>query len=256
MNNLSFWHCASDKPKATEFAVLNVRKHHPNNYYHLCVDGRFLDEHYKIAKKYDCDFVYYDKSLGGPKQPFGYDEGGMITFLSRFQFGMIQAKLQNYSHMIMMEDDVLVLNSITVDPYWEHACHNITHDNFLPNELKTIFKDLAQHNLGIVPNFPSYGAGGGSIFKIDTFLDNFYEKVNLLKFIKKTMWEKVQYPTIGWIDCFMNIFYYLSGKEYSINPHLVDTHNHNPKFDYDLFVSQLNPDVQIVNNYKRMYFNE
>lgn len=249
MSNISFWHCGSNKPHATEFAIQNVRKHHPNAYYHLCVDGQNMEEFYKIAKRYDCDFVYYDRKLGGPVQPYGYDLSGVMEFLSRWHYAMARAD-SNYSHMIMMEDDVLVLKPITIEYGWEHACHNVKNDNFLPDELKKICEKM-----GIIPNFPSYGAGGGSIFKIDTFIKNYYRNIGLFEALIPHMHYR-GYPTISWIDCFMNIYYYLSGKEYTINPHLVDTHNHRPGFDYDKFIENLSPEIEIVNNYKRLYFNE
>jgi len=252
MSNLSFWHCGSNKPHATEFAIANVRKHHPNDYYHLCVDGQNLEEFYKIARKYDCDFVYYDRKLGGPKQPYGYDIDGVIEFLSRFHKAMSIAD-KNHTHMMMMEDDVLVLKPITVEYEWQHACHNITNDNFLPEELKKL---LATPYYGKYPNYPSYGAGGGSIFNIYTFLLQYsHATVKLTEYVIPHMW-KAGYPTISWIDCFMNVFYYLCQRDYTVNPHLTDTHNHKPGFDYDSFIANLSPEIEIVNNYKRLYFNE
>ena len=246
MSNISFWHCGSNKPHATEFAIANVRKHHPNAYYHLCVDGQNMEEFYRIAKKYDCDFVYYDRKLGGPVQPYGYNEDKIDEFLSRFHKAFESC---DTSHIMMMEDDVLILKPISVYPNWKHACHNVTSDNFFPEKLK----DLCA-KYGIRPNWNSYGAGGGSIFNTYIFLDSYPNVKHILFDIIYEIGR--EYPTIGWLDCFLNVFYYICGCEYSVNPHLTDTHNHRPGFDYDKFISNLDPKIEIVNNYKRLYFNE
>jgi hypothetical protein len=47
----------------------------------------------------------------------------------------------------------------------------------------------------------------------------------------------------------------LCGKDYTINPYMVDTHNHhNNGFDWDGFVESTPKEIEIVNNYKKYYW--
>ena len=47
----------------------------------------------------------------------------------------------------------------------------------------------------------------------------------------------------------------LCGKDYTINPHMTDTHNHqNNGFDWDGFVESQPNEIEIVNNYKKYYW--
>ena len=248
MNDIAFWHCASNKPKATEFAIANVRKFHPNAHYHLCVDGQQYN-YSELVSKYSCDsFIKYKNSLGGPKQPYGYDDKGVLEFLERFYAACIMC---DSSHIMMMEDDVLLVNPVTVDQNWQHACHNVTNDNLMPDRMIEFIRSVS----GKEPNIKRYGAGGGSIFNVETFIKEY----DNIRYIFKNHLKQIQYqfyPTVGWIDCFMNVYYFLCGHDYTVNPHLIDTNNHRPGFDYDGFLSKLDPKIQIVNNYKRLYFNE
>ena len=241
--SIAFFHMASVYPKATEQIVAAARQYHKKEYYFLGVDNTF--SYQTVADKYKTDYKYYHSKLGGPQGDYGYRLDGTIEFLKRFRTACI---LSRSSHIIMMEDDVLIVKPITVNPSWEHACADTIIGNVIPESVH----DLIEQHCGKRPKFKQYGAGGGSIFKVSTFLDNFDSNIKWFE----NHFDEIQsyYPTIGYIDCFMNVYYYLCGKDYSVNPYRADTHNHQPGFDYDNFVDELPKEIEIVNNYKKYYW--
>lgn len=243
MSNISFFHLASVYPKATVEIVKTAREHHPKGYYFLGVDNTF--SYQQVADIYKTDYKFYHTKLGGPKGDYGYRLEGTIEFLKRFRTACL---LSRSSHIIMMEDDVLIVKPITVDPSWEVACANIQIGNVIPERVH----DLIEQHCGKRPIFKQYGAGGGSIFRVKTFLANFDRNIKWFE----EHFDEIQsyYPTIGYIDCFMNVYYYLCGKDYTANPHLADTHNHRPGFDYETFISNQPPEIEIINNYKKYYY--
>ena len=245
MSNISFFHIASVYPKSTENIIKNVRIHHPNDFYFLGVDGVNTRSYEYLVEPYKLNYRHFYTKVGGPVGNYGYRLDGTLEFLRRFRGACALCKT---SHIMMMEDDVLLIKPITVEPEWEMACHNISIGNEIPKPLR----DIIEHFSGVEMKFIRYGAGGGSIFKVSTFLEN-YDRI--VEFFNKNF-DMIQshYPTIGYIDCFMNVYYYLCGKEYTINPHLTDTHNHQPGYDYESFISSQSDEIQIINNYKKYYY--
>lgn len=243
MSNIAFFHLASVYPKATEKIVESARKFHPNQYYFLGVDNTF--SYQMVADKYKTDYKYYHNKVGGPQGDYGYRLNGTLEFLKRFRTACL---LSRASHIIMMEDDVLIVNKITIDENWEHACADTKIGNHIPDKVL----ELIEQHSGKRPTFTQYGAGGGSIFKVSTFLDNYDRNIKWFE----EHFDEIQsyYPTIGYIDCFMNVYYWLAGKDYSVNTHRADTHNHRPGFDYETFISNQPPEIEIINNYKKYYY--
>jgi hypothetical protein len=239
-----FFHIASVYPKSTECIIQNIKKHHFYNYYFLAIDGRRL-EFQKMAEDNKCDYVIYDNPLGGPVPPIGYDLDKTLRFLERFKTACLNA---TSPYMMMVEDDVLIIKPITIDESWEHACADTKIGNHIP---ETVIEMIEIH-CGKRPTFTQYGAGGGSIFKVSTFLEHYDS--NIAWFKKYFEMIQMVYPTIGYIDCFMNVYYWLAGKDYSVNTHRADTHNHKPGFDYETFISNQPPEIQIINNYKKYYY--
>ena len=242
--SISFFHVASKYDEATEVIVENARKHHPDSYYFLGVDG--TDKSYKeVAEKYNCDYVPYAKKLGPPVYPNGWNLEGTLEFLKRFYDSCSRS---NSSHIVMMEDDVLIMKPVTVEQEWEHAAADTKIGNVIPE----FVHDLIEQHCGKRPTFKQYGSGGGAIFKVSTFLENYDRNIEWFK--KHFDDIQKQYPTIGYVDCFMDVYYFLCGKDYTANPHRADTHNHQPGFDYELFIDNLPEEIEILNNYKKYYW--
>lgn len=242
--SISFFHIASVYSEATKSVIENTRKHHKDDFYFLGVDG--MHEYQQIADDNNCHLQKYS-AIGGPIYPNGYNLEHTLEFLDRFHTA---CQMATTSHIIMMEDDVLILKPITIDPNWEHACADTKIGNVIPESVH----DLIEQHCGKRPTFKQYGAGGGSIFKVKTFLDHYDTNVEWFK----KHFDEIQsyYPTIGYLDCFMNVYYFLAGKNYSVNHRRTDTHNHKPGYDYESFISKLPEDIEILNNYKKYYYKE
>lgn len=246
MSNISFFHIASVYPKSTENIIKNVRIHHPNDFYFLGVDGVNTRSYEYLVEPYKLNYRHFYAKVGGPVSNYGYYLDGTLEFLRRFRAACALCKT---SHIMMIEDDVLLIKPVTVEPEWEMACHNI---ESWGNKLPDLLLEKIENYSGYKPKIGNYCAGGGSIFKVSTFLEN-YDRI--VKWFEDNFNEiQSYYPTIGYIDCFMNVYYYLCGKDYIANPYMVDTHNHIPGFDYEEFINRLPKEIQIINNYKKYYY--
>lgn len=243
MFDISFFHIASIHPKATLETIKNVRQHHPNNFYFLGVDG--VGSYEYIAEEYNLSYRFYMDHVGGPVGDYGYRLNGVLEFLTRFREACLKC---GTSHIMMLEDDVLITKPVTIEKEWEMACHYISHGN----KLHPVLLEKIQNFTGKECSVDYYGAGGGSIFSTSTFLSNYNSIVSWFK----ENFDEVQkvYPTIGYIDCFMVVYYLLCGRDYTVNPHLTDTHHHYSGYDYDGFVKNISDSIQIVNNYKKYYY--
>jgi len=245
MASLSFFHIVSVHRKASEFAVMNVRKHHPDNFYYLCVDA--TEDFSYLAEEFDATYRYYTTRLGAPTWPYGLRRDGILEFLSRFRDA---CKVCNSTHMMMMEDDVLLVKPVTVEDSWGCAGADVKIGNIVPEQVH----DLIEKYSGKRPTFKQYGASGGSIFKVLPFLEN-YDKI--VDFFSKHSDEiQTYYQRLGYADCFMQIAMWVCGEDYVANPYYIDTHNHAPNFDYESFLANLPEEKQIVNNYKKYYFHD
>lgn len=149
---------------------------------------------------------------------------------------------------MMAEDDVWIKKHITVNDDWEMAGWDIKVGNIIPDYIIDSITEFS----GKRPLTNQYGCGGGSIFKVSTFLDN-YDKV-IPWFLENHDKFQQQYSPLGFMDCYMVVYYMLCGKDYSVNPYLTDTHHHQKGFDFDKFVEQQPEHIEIINNYKKYYW--
>jgi hypothetical protein len=243
MTSISFLHLASaGKKLSTEKMVQQVRKHHssPQTYYMVGSDA--ADDLSDIATRFTCHYKLYNTKLGYPS----YDSSKTIEWLSRFRQACLECRT---SHIMMMEDDVWIKKPITVEDEWEMAGHDIRIGNIIPD----FIIDSIQEFSGKRPLTNQYGCGGGSIFKVSTFLDN-YDRV-IAWFEENHDAFHQQYTPLGFMDCFMVVYYMLCGKNYLANPYMTDTHHHtNDGYDYDGFVNNQPENIEIVNNYKKYYW--
>lgn len=246
--SIAFAHFASTgKNTATLETVKRIRQIYPDAYYFLASDA--VDDLSPIAKQYNLDYEFFTFKLGYPQQPFGYRHEKVCEFLRRLHIACSRA---GTSHILMVEDDVLVLKPITVMPDWELAATFLGTDG-IGNLITDPVVELIEFFSGQRPNVKQYGACGGSMFKVETFLENYQKVTEFFRDHLSTLQDQFN-PTLGWIDCFMTVFYLLCGKPYTINPYLADTHNRHPEYDYDGFVAKLPATIEIVNNYKKYYW--
>jgi hypothetical protein len=241
MPSISFSHLASAGKKiSTKHIVENIRKQYPNTYYLLVSDA--ADDLWNIATVNNCEYKRYDNKLGYPS----YDAHKTIEWLKRFRQACLDC---NTSHIMMVEDDVWIKKEITVEPNWEMAGGTITHGNVIPENIIDSITEFS----GKRPLTNYYACGGGSIFKVSTFLDNFDNVIGW--FEKNHDWFQIQYSPLGFMDCYMVVYYMLCGKDYTPNPYLADSHHHtNDGYDYDKFVNEQPEHIEIINNYKKYYW--
>jgi hypothetical protein len=241
MSSISFLHLASAGKKiSTKVIVENIRKHYPDTYYRLASDA--ADDLSNIALINNCDYKYYNTKLGYPS----YDSTKVLEWLERFKYACENC---NTTHIMMVEDDVWIKKPITVHDDWQMVGFDIKDGNIIPEAIIDSIEEFS----GKRPITNQYGCGGGAIFNVLTFLEN-YDKV--------TQWfkdnhDKFQkdYNPLGYMDCYMVVYYFLCGKDYSVNPYYTDTHHHtNDGYDYGAFVNQQPEHIEIVNNYKRYYW--
>lgn len=240
MATLSFFSTVHSNKAATEFSLQTIRQFHPEAKYMLIGDGSHSD-YIDLAKEYDCDFYYNHQRLGYPVQPYGYRTDNMLEWLRRFYIACLQS---NTTHIMMVEDDVVLVDKVTVEDEWEVAGHDIRGGNFIPDPLL----DLCGEISGVRPVTNFYGSGGGAIYKVQTILDNFDM---LYKFFEKNLYtiQETVYPTLGWLDCFTTFCFYLCGKPYTANPHLYNIFPSSRTFDLDFLKGK----YQIAHGYIKYY---
>ena len=64
---------------------------------------------------------------------------------------------------------------------------------------------------GVTPNVDWYGAGGGSIYNIVTFLDNYHKIYDFIDFEFEYILKFLDHR-FGWLDLYMQIAYFILGK--------------------------------------------
>lgn len=241
MSDISFCHLASaGKKLSTEKMVENVRKYHPDSYYFLGSDA--ADDLSDIALDNNCDYYPFKQKVGYPS----YNLEKLLIWFDRFHLACQKC---DTSHIMMMEDDVWIRKPITINQNWQLAGQHVTVGNIIPD----FIVDSIEAFSGKRPTVVQYGCGGGTIFNAKTFVE-YYDKV-IPWFKENHDWFQIKYSPLGFMDCYMAVYYFLCGKEYSVNPHLTDTHHHiNNGYDYDVFVNQQPEQIEIVNNYKKYYW--
>ena len=242
MSSISFLHLASaGKKVSTDKIVHNIRNLYPTAPYYLASDA--AENLMDIAARYNTHYTHYENKLGYP----GYNSEKILAWLERFHFA---AENCGTTHIMMVEDDVWLRNTLSVRDEWEMACHDIRVGNIIPEPVI----DMIERFAGKRPLTNQYGGGGGSIFKVSTFLNNYTRVTNWFKnntdFIRENF-----YTELGFMDCYMVVYYMLCGKDYTVNPCMTDTHTHHQNFDFDKFVNEQPENIEIVNNYKKYYWS-
>ena len=236
MNELSFY-IPGFFENASVQCIKNIRKFYPDS--SIIISSDAGPDYYNISKEYNCQFQYYPNNLGYPVMPYGYKKDKALEWMNRFYVACILAK---GTHIMCAEDDVAIIGKIEIPDDCEIFAHN-TPNNYVPD---FVF-DLCRQVSGVEPKTRHYGAGGGTIFKIDTYVNNYMQIVKLFDEVFDQILE--HYPTFGWYDCFMTIVYFLCGKPYTINNGIFEIKPLNKNFDLTIVDAEKYPIVHLYKNY-------
>ena len=140
--------------------------------------------------------------------------------------------------MIMMEDDVLTQHEIVIPEEWEIAGFDVPGNKITPELLQFL-----SAKYGVKPNVDWYGAGGGSVYNINTFLDNYHKIYDFMDLEFDFILKHLDFR-FGWLDLYMQICYHMLGKDYSINTNLTEVWK-TPNFRETNF--------SLVHAYKELY---
>lgn len=230
---LGAFHQAYSNRKATENAIRSFRTYHPDSPYFLYSDNGldFSD----IAEKYNCEYVFCDTRIGYDKC-FGFGIEGAFLWMERFYKA---CKSLNCDYIIMMEDDILIRNEITIPENSEVSGHSTFGNKYDPSYLKYLSEKYQ-----VIFQNDWYGSGGGSIFKVETFVENYDRIISIFEEELPKAIETEININMGWVDNFMTLYYLLCGKSQTPNPCLTEVTT-NPNWD--------SPQYSIVHQYKEFY---
>ena len=167
MATLGFFHHVYDNLDATEFAIKNVREHYPDSFYMLIGDGGA--NHYELAKKYNCHYYHNTDNLG-------YGESTLEELLEELKRVLIACIKTNTTHLMMVEDDVVVLDKVDLQDDWYCIGQPIGQNNIMHPQVL----EWARQFSGVQPQTNYYCFGGGSILHVGTFLENFSAVYNFM----------------------------------------------------------------------------
>jgi hypothetical protein len=239
---LSFALFGSNQLKAADFVLTNIRQHYPLAYCVIISDAGA--DYSAVSKKHNTEYFHFQRKLGYPREPFGYRKSGVIEFFDRIYLACCRA---GTSHIMYTEEDVVVLKKIQIDPDAELLGYKTQYPDGskFPNGFPEEFRRMIYDFSGRIPESLGYGAQGGCILKVSTYLENYHK---IREFTEKNL-DYIQdcvYPTAGWIDCFISWFYLLAGKPQTLRTSFLEV----PAL-YDLAQA---PDwAELVNGYKFYY---
>jgi hypothetical protein len=213
------FHTVYENKKSTEFILQEFRKYNPDAPYTLVCDGGV--NYYDIAKKYNCKYVHSYMRIGRrngghPSGIYGFTKDETLHWLHHFREAALHCQQNEATHMIMMEDDVLCKGKVNFNPEWEIAGFDTE-----GNKISPLLLDYLAKKYNVYPNVDWYGAGGGTIFKVSTFLENYHKMYDFIDFEFEHIIKHLDYR-FGWLDLYMQILYFVCGKKYSVNPDLTE----------------------------------
>jgi len=242
MPTIGFYNHSNTHPKATEFMLENIRKHYPTAPVVISCDNNDIYE--EMCKKHNAIYHKNNWTLGPQTQPYGYNKQKSLEWLDRLHRGVLE---MHTDFFVMMEDDVIILSEIELHNDWEMVGHVLQYPGQVPAFPQELMKKIEEYS-GAFPKKNYYTTGGGSIFKSLTFLEN-YDTIRKwfddnLEDIQRTI-----YPTLGWIDSYMTVFYLLCGKDLTENPRFYNIWP--TKIPFDL--STIHTEYNLVHNFKDYY---
>ena len=235
------FHTVYENKKATEFILQEFRKFHPDAPYTLCGDGGA--DYSDVAEKYNCNYVHSymhigRRNTGHESGVYGFTKDESLHWIHMVREAARFVKAAGGTHMIMMEDDVLTQHPVVIPSEWEIAGFDVPGNKIAPELLQFL---VAKY--GAKPNVDWYGAGGGSIYNINTFLDNYHKIYDFMDFEFDFILKHLDFR-FGWLDLYMQICYFMLGKDYSINTNLTEVWK-TPNFR--------ETDFSLIHAYKELY---
>ena len=172
MNTLSFVHYTTANQKQSGVEVIkNIRNLYPHNFYMVICDAG--DDYYDVCKEYNLEYYHSQRKIGYPQEPYGYEVLQVLEFWERFYMACLRC---NTSHIMYVEEDVKLLKRVTfpedVEIYGYDCCWP-DGTKFPVTGFTDKFMDMIHEFSGVYPNVNGYGAGACTIYKVQTFLDNF-----------------------------------------------------------------------------------
>jgi hypothetical protein len=217
MSTLSFVHYTSaGQIKAGEELIKNVRQFYPDAFYMVICDKG--DDYLPLCNKYNLEYYHSQRSMGYPVEPYGYPLETVLEFWERFYIACFRCKT---THIMYLEEDIKLLKPLTVPDDVEVYGFDTGYPDGTPftNGFSEAFIQMIRDFSGVEPNVRGYGAEGGTIYKVDTFLEA-YPRVREWA-IKNYDYVKYNvYPKMGWQDSMGTYFYLLAGKPFTVNPHI------------------------------------
>lgn len=243
MSTLGFVLFGSNQLNCADHCLMHLRKHYPDEYV-LIVSDHGAD-YSQLAKQYNTDYFFTNRKLGYPKQPYGYRKEQVLDFLERFYIACIRT---NTSHLMNLEEDNVIMKRLEISDGIEVAGWKPCNDDGtpFPNGFPAEFEGLLTVLSGVKPNVPGYGAGGGTVLKVETFVRN-YHKIRSFIDEKLDYIQDTIYPTAGWIDCFFTWIYMLCGKPYTYNTNLMQIHIQR---ESEFVPENIPSNVEVVHGYK------
>lgn len=260
MTSLGFAHFGTPgQHLAGEQLMKNIREFYPTSYYMFIGDKN--DNRIESCTKYNVEYYQSQRALGYPQEPYGYELDTVLEFWERMYIACVRA---NTTHLVYLEDDVKLLKPMTfpdVDIYGFDT--SFANGDKFPNGFTDEFMNIIEKYSGVKPNVNGYGAPGGTIFKVKTFLDNYHHIKSWAEqnfnFIRHNVYEKM-----GWHDSFNTYFFLLAGKKYYKNPNVVNVFDPEKTKEYDYYghydyptiysiTKGIPENVELIHNYKTFY---
>lgn len=195
--------------KKLHFTLENFRKIYPDSNIFLVSDkGDNLAE---VANKYNCKYLHAETNTG--IESIGFTKEQSFEWLKRFKQSFDYAKNE---YLIYLEDDVLVRGEININKSWKIAGAQV---NIINKHIIDYFEKKYHHKFST----NLYGACGGAIYHVPTFINLYDNFVNMIENDFDFFYD-IHKINFGYLDMFMPALFMANGIEYSFSTELTESH--------------------------------